>query len=397
MQTRTALAAVAAAALTLSSGAQAGTPGRDPILGATFGSTTGELLRLDPVTLDPIGQPIAKLGFSWSALRSPDGARLVVTSGGDPLRILDPANGRMVAHLAAGRLTLTPGAWSRPDRLLAVTPWQHSSLVVLDPQAGRVLERRPLGGDVVGGVASRGRLILLIGAPGRIRPARLVVVSPSGRMRTVALPGIQAGTQMPPRGSTPWTVRIQTPGLAVDPAGQRAVVVGGDGTVALVNLGTLAVTTHRVLGRQLARARKELTGSARVAAWLTPTIVAVSGVDYATAADGTSQTRAAGLRLIHTGDWSSRLVDDAASQVVIAGSSALVTDSTGAGIGLRAYTPNGRMRFHLLGSEALDDMLVIRNRVYIGGCNSWCYRVVDPDAGRVISSPLPRRQTVLIA
>jgi hypothetical protein len=396
MQTRIALAAVTTAVLAVASGAQASDPSRQPILGATFGNRSGELLRLDPITLAPIGQPIAKLGFSWSAFRSPDGSRLVITSGGDPLRIVDAASGRVVTHLAAGRVTLTPGAWSRPDRLLSVTPWQHSSLVVLDPKAGRVLQRRPLGGDIVAGVESRGRLVLLVGTPGKIRPTRLVVVGPSGSMRTVALRGIRAGTRMPPRGATPWRMQIQSPGLAVDRTGRRAAVVGGDGSVAIVNLAKLSVRSHRVGTRQLASARKELAGSSRVVAWLTPTMLAVSGVDYGTASGGTSDIRPAGLRLIHTGDWSSRLVDDAASQVVIAGGSALVTDGTGGGIGLRAYTPNGRMRFHLLGGEALDDMLVIRNRVYVGGCNSWCYRVIDPDAGRVISSPLPRRQTVLV-
>jgi hypothetical protein len=395
MQTGIVLA-VATAALALTAGAQAGAPDREPILGATFGSRSGELVRLDPLTLKPVGEPLARLSVSWSALESADGTRVVVTSAGGPVRVLDSATGRVVAHLAAGRVTLAPGAWSRPDRLLSVTPWQHSSLVALDPQAGRVIARRPLGGAVVEGVTSRGRLVLLVGTPGRIGPAHLVVVSPSGGMRRVALPATQVGARMPPGGTTPWSVRIQTPALAVDPGGRRAIVVSGDGSVALVDLRTLMVTTQHVVVRQLASTRKELTGSMREAVWLTRSVVAVSGVDYGTTANGGSQTTPAGLRLIRTDDWTSRLVDDGASQVVLAGGAALVTDSAGRGIGLRAYGPSGRLRFHVLGNDALGDVLVIRNRVYVGGCNSWCYRVVDPKAGRVISSPLPRRQTVLI-
>lgn len=65
------------------------------------------------------------------------------------------------------------------------------------------------------------------------------------------------------------------------------------------------------------------------------------------------------------------------------------------GIGLRGYAPSGRLRFHLFGSEAVADLQVAGGRVYLSGCNSFFYRVVDPVRGRLVADVRTARQTVL--
>ena len=252
-----------------------------PLLGATFGARSGRLVRLDPMTLAPVGPPLARLSLTWSALRSDDGTRIAITSAAGRLRIVDASDGRVISQVAAGRVTLAPGAWSTSGRMLSVTPWKHSSLVVLDPTTHRVLSRTRLGGTIGGGVASRGRLVLLVEPPGRVGRTRLMVVNARGGIRSVALPGIEGGMQLPlGTVTTGFHVRDESPGLAVDPAGERAAIVDGDGRVAIVDLASMRVAVHHVALRRQASARKQLTGWWREAAWLTPGVLAVSGSDY---------------------------------------------------------------------------------------------------------------------
>ncbi len=222
-----------------------------------------------------------------------------------------------------------------------------------------------------------------------------MVVSPRGGIRSAALPGIEGGVQVPlGTATTTFHVRDESPGLAVDPTGERAAIVDGDGHVAIVELASMRVAVHHVTLRRQASARKELTGWWREAAWLTPGVLAVSGSDYG--ADGRAgAARAAGLTLIRTRDWSSRLVDASASRLAVAGHTALVTGD-GAGGGLRGYGPDGAARFRLLGRQQVGEITVVRGRVYLSGCDGWCFHVVDSRTGRVLSSPVLHQQTSLL-
>ena len=81
--------------------------------------------------------------------------------------------------------------------------------------------------------------MLLLGRPASIGPARVAVVDAGGRVRTVSLPGIAAGFQEP----ADWdkvgaSSRRAQPGLAVDPDGRRAFVVGAGDPLAVVDLRT---------------------------------------------------------------------------------------------------------------------------------------------------------------
>ncbi|MEO9175482.1 MAG: hypothetical protein ABI317_08190, partial [Gaiellales bacterium] len=264
---------------------------RPPIVGATMTTGHGKLVQLDPLTLEPRGAPLATFALPWSVVRSSSGVQLGLAAGDGGLRVIDATTGAIVRRLAIGQTSLSPAILT-PTRLLAITGTARSSVVVADPRTDRVIGRRPLGGTLIGGAASHGRLVLLVGPTTGLGTTRLVVVSSSGHLRAVALPQIRSGMR-PPLTSN-GSVRDESPGLAVDPSGARAAIVDGDGRVVIVNLRTLGSETHRVVLRSLAAAQKQLTGWNRQAAWLAPNVLAVSGVDYA------SRPRPAGLRLIDT-------------------------------------------------------------------------------------------------
>jgi hypothetical protein len=389
MQNRLVLSALAAAALVLTAPIVATADPGVPLLGATLSSSPGALVRLDPATLAPVGRPLARLNATWSYLRSADGARVALTGGRGPLRVVDTRTGRVVGRVTAGSLELMPGSWSGGARLLAVAGSQRAA-VVLDVLAHRVVARRPLGGTVISGLTSRGRLVLVVGTPGSIGAPQLVVVRTDGTLRRVRLTPLQAGFA-PSRHGADGTSRVELPGLAVDPAGRRAAIVDGAGHVAIVDLETLGVTVHDSAGRQLAAAQKHVVGWSRQVEWLSPSTLAISGLDYRS-----GSAVPAGLRLVDTASWTSRLVDAHASVLAAANGAAVVAGDEGPGIGVRVYAASGALRFHRLGTSRIDELAVIGTHVYAFACSDMCVRAVDTVTGRVASPPVLRSETELI-
>jgi hypothetical protein len=131
----------------------------------------------------------------------------------------------------------------------------------------------------------------------------------------VSLPGIAAGFQEP----ADWdkvgaSSRRAQPGLAVDPDGRRAFVVGAGDPLAVVDLRTLEVAWHRteprpgLLGRLAdwllpAAEAKSVHGPVRMAAWLGDGLMAVWGQDetepVVRGPTVEQWLRPAGLRLVH--------------------------------------------------------------------------------------------------
>jgi hypothetical protein len=389
MQNRPVLAALAAAALALAAPTVADADPGAQLLGVTLDSSPGALVRLDSSTLAPIGRPLAPVNASWSYLRSADGRRVALAGGGGPLRVVDTRTGSVVARIAAGSLQLMPGSWDGNARLLAVSGSQGDA-VVLDLRAHRVVARRPLGGTVLSGLTNRARLVLVVGTPGRTGAPRIVVVHADGTLRQLALGPLQAGFA-PSRNGAEGTSRVESPGLAVDPSGRRAAVVDGAGHLAIIDLETLRVTVHDTAGRRLASAQKHVIGWARQVEWLSSHTIAVAGVNYRAGA-----VEPAGLRLIDTSSWTSRLVDARASLLAATDGAAVVADGDGRGIGVRVYAATGVLRFHRLGNTSVDDLTVVGGLVYAFACNSTCVRALDPATGRVGTPLLLRHETELI-
>jgi hypothetical protein len=204
------------------------------------------------------------------------------------------------------------------------------------------------------------------------------------------------------------------PGLAVDPAGERAYVLSPEGLVADVDLDTSAVTYHMPSHRTSPFARlrdwveptaeaKASSGPSRHAQWLGNGLIAVSGVDEIAYRDANGylhvKDEGAGLRLVDTRSWLVRTLDRYGSGFSLAGRQLLATawlwDSAAqshSGIGLTAYAFDGHKRFQLFGGTPVRVELVFRGRAYVGIGEDPTLRIVDLRRGRVVgmrSRPLP--------
>jgi hypothetical protein len=263
-----------------------------------------------------------------------------------------------------------------------------SSVLVVDPVTGKLRSRKAISGSLVNVQAAGGRLVGLLAPLDRIGPARLVVVDGSGRSRIVALPGIRAGTEVLDHETS--RARIEQPAVAVDPSGRWAAVVPASGAVVQVDLGTLAVLTHSLSVRAPAAVKKQIEGTQRTAVWTWSNTIAVSGMDAV--ADGQADHwTPAGLTLIDTDTWSSRMIDPGVARIASTGSMLLswawmwdAGTGRAVGAGLTGYDTDGNRRFHLFGNEALTFATVIGTYVYVGSDDLRQFQIVDTVTGKVI-------------
>jgi hypothetical protein len=379
---------------------------------AIVGGPKPRLVRVAPTLRILEGHSVRLRSGTPGAAHSADGRWLAV--GGAGIWIVDVERMSVVGPVAAsdrtralqpraGRLgTFEPVAWLRPRRLLAFDRAARSTeLLVVDPQKGRVLWRRPLGGEVIArGQRVRGerRLILLLAWQREIGPARVVVVDDGGRVRSVALDRIAAG-RMDAAGTR--SMRENIPGMAVDGV-NRAFVVGAGSLVAEVDLETLAVAYHELSapGSLLDRLRNWLEpkahadgveGPARHASWLGDGRIAVSGEDTELTSAGVRQTPA-GLKIIDTGTWKVRTIDERVNQFMVAGnlllgSSPTLDAATGthSGTGVVAYTASGERRFHLFDPEPIWRLQTIGRYAYVPRHPRYARTaIVDLVAGEVV-------------
>jgi hypothetical protein len=342
----------------------------------------------------------------WSY--SPDRRHVVVAvhrhadlHGGHPralLRFVDASKLRVVRNVALGRASVTSIAWLTQRRVLALSTDQ---LIVVDSAFGRVVERQFLGAETLLLAVRTAHSMVALTAPlGSIGPARLLVFDERGSLRRVVIEKIAAGEMG--TGDVP---SYHHPGLAVEPRGARAYVVSPDGVVAEVDLTTLVVAYHAPAGRSSSLSwAKASAGPSRYARWLGDGLIAVSGRNEHAYRDleGYVQLRneAAGLKIVDTRSWTVRTLDPNASGFSLAGRQLLATawlwDSAAqrmSGIGLAAYTFNGRKRFHLFERNPVTLQLVFRGRAYVGiGDGDPLHTIVDLARGRVVGTltePLP--------
>jgi hypothetical protein len=230
------------------------------------------LVRVDPLSLRPRRSPrllVTGHGFGWSY--SPDGRVLALgdNSGGEVF-LVDPRRLRLTGRVSAadyGQVFAT--AWIG-GRLFALVntccmsdePYADEgiALAVIDPQRRQKLFSRPLDGSLQGFAETRSALVLLLGPKNALGPARIAVVDADGSMRTVTLDRVLAGQERPAHQDA--HARFAAPGLALDPGGARAFVVGAGAPVAEVNLATLAVSYHEL--------STPISLLGRIGAWLEP-------------------------------------------------------------------------------------------------------------------------------
>lgn len=367
-------AALVVAALGLP-GVQASSEATVPGLVYTPGYGNSIVARYDPLTLGRSGPRVRLGGNASSWAWSPQRRYLAVASYPQRLTIVEVSAMRVVARvrLAPGGASVRAVTWAR-DRVLAVVETPRGALVTaVDPLDGRVVRRTRLSRPFA---SEFGRLpdglVFLLGAQGRIAPAQAAVVDSEGRTRIVTARPVSAG--LVPR------VEQRRPGLAVDPVGRNAYVVGAEGIVR-VDLDTLAVSKRAPL-RTLA---KFFTGSSRSSRWLGGGRLAVSGSDWSETVSGS-----AGLRIVDVRDWTTRMADRTASSFTVVGELLLVENAPSRrALDVTAYGFDGTVRYRL----SLDGATWLKKHGRLGyTCRDAFLRsAVDLATGRIVRSGFPAR------
>lgn len=374
---RTLLALVAAAIVGCGSGEGAerplgeGASGDAPfgVITSMDGSEPAVFARVDPITLRPLRSGVALGEYHDAWTFSPDGSQAAFGISAPPpagsrqrlgIRIVDVAAMSVSRDVSTGIAAEALG-WVAPRRLVALL--QSGEVVLADPRTGDILRRRSLGPVTLQctpqpSAVTRQGLVLLLASSGD-GPARLVVVDGQSGVREAPLPRIAVEGDCG-RG-----------GLAVDPVGDRAFVVGRGSLVAEVDLRAMRVTYRRPAGARLGRATR------RSALWLGDGRLAVVG--------HRSETPA-GVAVIDTRTWTSQEIDTSAGAARSTDGTLLVYDGesgalTTPGIGLRAYRPDGRRRFHVLEGQKVWNVEVVAHRAYAR--TSTELHVVDIRSGEV--------------
>jgi hypothetical protein len=259
-------------------------------------------------------------------------------------------------------------------------------VVSIDAETHRPSVSARIPGSILGIERVGGRLVLLTAPKQGIGTAGLAVVEPTGILRIVALSQIQAGSDTGEDGGQPdlSKLRQNIPGLAVDPDSGRAFVIPATGPIAEVHLATFAVSYHSLaqpvslLGRvhdwiEPKAEAKGSNGPIRSARWLGNGVVAVSGGNETATPDASNQPHftwsPAGLSLIDTNTWGTRVIDRGADSFEVVG------DAPG-------------------GAAYLD--LAFRGKAYLNVGQQYVTKVVDLATGRVLKDRHAPLATLLI-
>ena len=305
--------------------------------GLRYSQGNATLSRVDPVALRPLGPALRLGGYSADRAFSPDGSTLAIVYQGLPLvRFVD-----LERMSAVGVTRLADNAWVHQlrwtDRGLValVDPPRGFQLVWLDPvqrRISRVLRYRGEPGDFR---LAAGRIVVVEWPKGRVGPVRLNVVDADGRARSISVARIRGGWER--KGITTTVTRQAEPGLAVDPAGERAWLADADGEICEVTLDSLAVRCNTV--RTLAKngapwSRRQLKlvadGTLALAGWEKPTA-------------GPRPARSIGLWLVDTRTWRRRLLDSGVGSFRAA-AGVIVGERRG---GVTAYDSSGALRYRI--------------------------------------------------
>lgn len=217
--------------------------------------------------------------------------------------------------------------------------------------------------------------------------------------------------------SSGYHARQATPGLAIDAAGRRAVIVQAGRTVAEVSLSNLAVRYHTLsepvsllqrLRNSLepAAQAKLIEGPQRKAVWLESGLIAVTGADYSVSTNENGEpdvaAKAAGLSLIDTRTWAIRKIDDEASDFARFENTLLafgVTDwggsSTPPGFGLVGYDLGGKELFHALEGTGVSWVEAVGGLAYVT-LNEKLRVVVEAATGHVFGRTRTKKPLSLV-
>lgn len=376
-----ALAALAAPVAAAGERASSTKPART-VLGVEFGKRGDSLVWLDRRTLEPTSRKL-KLGgrsnLGWAF--SPDGRRLAV--GVIPvhgLRIVDVRRMKNIGRVWTPDIYIYGLWWLAPRRIVGLA--QDIGLFSVDPVSRKPLRPPRIAGNIQEIRRAGNRLLFLSGWPKwMIGFARLAVLDATGRVRTVQLRRIKAGTLS---GGHPETFK---PGLALDPSGRAFVVGGRDEPIAEVNLKTLAVTYH-----ELPTEAKTVVGRSRRSVWLGNGRIAVWGEDVVRSGPPQRDDSVpAGLSIADLKQRTIRTVDPEALRVAFTARTLL---ASGRGTGVRAYSTAGERRYELFAGEEVVALATFDSKAFVRTLRDQMspIRVVDVATGRLVGTRrgLPR-------
>lgn len=371
------------------------------VFGITWQGRQTSFAQLDALTLRPAGKAVA-LGQSARYLgRSPGrGMRAAFATGeaGNHIVFVDLAKMKREGQVSLPCSIAGAIAWDVANRLLAACTDSAASVLVVDPVKRNVRSRTALRGTLVDAKAAGGMLVALLAPLDGIGRARLAVAPATGRVRTVALPGIEAGSRI--LDNETYRVRGEYPALALSLGGERAVVVPAAGAVVEVDLARLGTVAHALSSPTLARSNKQFEGSVRHAVWTYSGTIAVSGWDGVPGQQHAS--RAAGITLIDVREWTSRSLG-AGSNVATNGWSLLGWSSIWdpaaqrtVGSGLTGYSAAGARRFHLFGEDAVSVSAIAGRYAYLASADFRRFRIVDTETGAMLGDVSTAKPTTLV-
>jgi hypothetical protein len=392
-----------AVVLTLAGVAQASAPRagehsaaaqRKPILATTTMGLTPRLFLADPVSLRARAGRSLAVEFTWTDFsRSPDGSLLVLSQQSRgysaELRFIRVGAMRFTGTMRFSAQYVRALGWFSSRRLLAVV---DSSLLGIDVTTRKVVWQRPLAGTVLAAARRSNRLVLLV-APDAMGSATVLAVDANGSVKSVAVDRVLAGFGH--ESSSPGSIgTMREPGLAVDPVGNRAYVVGAGEPIAQVDLSAMNVA-YQGGSRTFA---KVIPGPQRQAIWLGNGMLAVTGTDRSMSTDAIGQLhetiKPSGLYIVDTRTGSARLLQADAAAASVVGRSLLAYgtgfDSASAGptgSGVTVYSLDGTPRLHLFGRTPVSDVKTQSGLAYVTlPDRSGHIVVLDVDAGRVLAT-----------
>ena len=393
-----------------------------PLTGFVYEQNGFRLAHVDPATLEPTASSEHVPGYAGGWVRSPDRSRVAVAvenSPGGPgstLRLADAASLRWESGSVVLDGYFRAALWPDVRTIVAVVDdGSHVRVENVDLVAQRVVGTQSVAGGVAAVARADDSLAVLVRPAAKIGTARLLVVGSDGTVRRVALGDVRVGVSFRRSAGSDMIGTIRQPGLAVDPADGTAYVVEADGRITEIDLRSLAVREHRVARSLVSRLdgwltppaeAKGLNGPTRRATWLGDGLVAVTGSNQtalrtkqgAVVASGAP----AGLVILDTRDWHTRMLDPRADTAVVAAGMLLATGAswrsgplrtTNTGEGVAAYGAEGSLRWRF-DDGATRWVAAVYDSLALVGRTNGVYDVIDVRTGSIvgpgIAGPVPQ-------
>ncbi|MBD0329056.1 MAG: hypothetical protein ICV64_03020 [Thermoleophilia bacterium] len=371
-----------------------------------------ELAKLDPQTLAPRSQRLTLSAQGAVTELSPDANKLAIATHDPPsIAFVHLQSMRLLGDVDLG----VPGyvsrlAWARSGTLFAAVG--QSTIALIDPEARQVLETRQVDGSLLGDIQPiAGGALALVAPTEGIGPLKAVVFGEKGTS-SQELGGIVGGsTTKQGDDEADFRATENIPALAVDPDGQRALVVPAGDEVAEIDLASMRVTFHS-LSRPVSLLErlhnwlepkaqaKLIEGPVRHAIWLRSGLVAVSGADHTISNDQREVVMdPAGLSLIDTRSWSVRAINEGIDGVRLSADYLVASEPWCAGsrqsYGLVAYGLNGNEFARICRDEGFDAQLIGKYG-FLGFDDNTKFEVVELETGKTVARPRTAKTTSLI-